>query len=84
MSYDLIATLYEEFKGYRIQIMSSVSITVFLEANLDLNHTFFFGEAGFHLSGYVNSQTSRTWSEFNPFELHEFLLRSSKVEFRVR
>ena len=51
----------------------------FLEAHLDLDYTFYSDEAWFHLSGYVNSQNSRTWSALNPFELHESPLHSLKV-----
>ena len=51
----------------------------FLESNLDLDHTFYSDEAWFHLSGYVNSQNSRSWSVLNPFELHESPLHPLKV-----
>jgi hypothetical protein len=40
---------------------------------------FFFGEAWFHLSGYVNSQNSRFWSSENPLFFHEVPLHSRKI-----
>lgn len=36
-------------------------------------------EARFHLSGYVNKQNFRFWSEVNPRELHQQPLHSTKV-----
>ncbi|PSN42498.1 hypothetical protein C0J52_09799 [Blattella germanica] len=36
-------------------------------------------EAHFHLSGYVNKQNFRYWSQTNPYEMHEVPLHSVKV-----
>jgi hypothetical protein len=44
-----------------------------------LENGFFFDDAWFHLSGYVNSQNSRFWSSENPHLLHEVPLHSHKI-----
>ena len=44
-----------------------------------LNHTFFTDEVWFHLSGYVNTQNSRTWATENPHETFEKPLHDQKI-----
>jgi hypothetical protein len=44
-----------------------------------LDKVFYSDEAWFHLSGYVNSQNSRTWSAENPHTFQERPLHSLKV-----
>jgi hypothetical protein len=44
-----------------------------------LDVTFFTDEAWFHLSGYVNSQNNRLWSNENPHEFHQVPLHDQKV-----
>jgi hypothetical protein len=36
-------------------------------------------EAHFHLSGYINKQNFRYWSDNNPMQLHEKPFHSEKV-----
>jgi hypothetical protein len=36
-------------------------------------------EAHFHLSGYINKQNFRYWSDKNPMQLHEKPLHSEKI-----
>ena len=44
-----------------------------------LNDTFFTDEAWFHLSGYTNTQNSRTWATENPHETFEKPLHDQKI-----
>jgi hypothetical protein len=44
-----------------------------------LENVFFFHEAWFHLSGYVNSQNSRFWGSEIPHLSHEMPLHSQKI-----
>jgi hypothetical protein len=39
--------------------------------------------AYFHLSGYVNSQNTRIWSDENPHAVHQILLHDIKMECGV-
>ncbi|XKL60012.1 hypothetical protein PGB90_001028 [Kerria lacca] len=41
--------------------------------------SFFIDEAWFHLSGYINSQNYRVWSNENPHVFKETSLHSIKV-----
>jgi hypothetical protein len=43
------------------------------------NVFFFFDEACFHLSGYVNSQIFRFWNSENPLLFHKVPLHSQKI-----
>lgn len=53
---------------------------VMIEENQDIVHNFWMSdEAHFHLSGYVNKQNFRYWSDTNPRQLHQQPLHSSKV-----
>jgi hypothetical protein len=52
----------------------------FIREGVDiLDEVFYSDEARFHLSGYVNSQNSRIWSDENPHTFHERPLHSVKV-----
>ena len=44
-----------------------------------LNNTFFIDETWFHLSGYTNTQNSRTWATENPHETFEKPLHDQKI-----
>ena len=44
-----------------------------------LNDTFFTDEAWFHLSGYANTQNSRTWATENPHETFEKPLHDQNI-----
>jgi hypothetical protein len=44
-----------------------------------LENVFVSDEAWFHLSGYVNSQNSRFWSNENPHLFHKAPLHSQKT-----
>jgi len=44
-----------------------------------VNRLWMSDEAHFHLSGYVNKQNFRFWSDVNPRELHQQPLHSAKV-----
>jgi hypothetical protein len=44
-----------------------------------LENVFFFDEAWFNLSGYVNSQIFRFWSSENPLLFHKVPLHSQKI-----
>ncbi|PSN35630.1 hypothetical protein C0J52_24361, partial [Blattella germanica] len=53
-----------------------------INANNDSVHNILMSdEAHFHLSGYVNKQNFRNWSQTNPYEMHEVPLHSVKVTF---
>ena len=56
-------------------------IKCFLQRNGNsiLDKTFFSDEAWFHLSGYVNKQNDRIWSNDNPHLTHEVLLHDQKL-----
>lgn len=81
------------FHPYKIQIVQAlketdyVSRQRFCEEFLDLinqdegiiNHLWMSDEAHFHLSGYVNKQNFRYWSNVNPRQMHQEPLHSTKV-----
>src|SRR6185437_9724828 len=50
-----------------------------LHGHIEPNSLFFTDEAWFHLTGYVNSQNNRYWSNENPHQLHEVPLHDAKV-----
>lgn len=81
------------YHPYKIQVVQALNENDFaarrhfcetflgmIEENEDL-HTLLWmsDEAHFHLSGYVNKQNFRYWSDENPQELHQKPLHSAKV-----
>jgi hypothetical protein len=55
-------------------------VQTFIDGNPGiLDYTWFSDEAWFHLSGYVNSQTTHLWGSENSHELFEEPLHSQKV-----
>lgn len=87
--------LHDDFHHhpYKIQVVQAlnendyVSRRLFCEQflalineNEDIVHNLWMSdEAHFHLSGYVNKQNFRYWSDTNPRQLHQRPLHSSKV-----
>lgn len=81
------------FHPYKIQMVQALKETDFVSRSrfslefLDLinededivNRLWMSDEAHFHLSGYVNKQNFRFWSDVNPRELHQQPLHSKKV-----
>lgn len=81
------------FHPYKIQIVQSLKPTDNqkrlqfceemarrLEENVDqVNNLWMSDEAHFHLSGFVNKQNFRYWSEENPGAIHEKPLHAEKV-----
>jgi len=47
--------------------------------NNQVNNLWMSNEAHFHLSGFVNKQNFRYWSDVNPHLLHETSFHSQKV-----
>jgi hypothetical protein len=50
-----------------------------IESEINLQLTFFSGEAWFHFQGYVNMQNNHYWSSQNPHLTHEVPLHLVKV-----
>ncbi|XP_039275893.1 leucine-rich repeat serine/threonine-protein kinase 1-like [Nilaparvata lugens] len=81
------------FHPYKIQMVQALKETDFVSRSrfslefLDLinededivNRLWMSDEAHFHLSGYVNKQNFRFWSDVNPRELHQQPLHSKKL-----
>jgi hypothetical protein len=48
-----------------------------------LDYTWFSDEAWFHLSGYVNSESSRIWASENPNAMNENPFIQRRLQFGV-
>lgn len=81
------------FHPYKLQVVQALNDTDFagrrqfcetllrmIEGDDEFVHNLWMSdEAHFHLSGYVNKQNFRYWSNENPYQLHQRPLHSTKV-----